>query len=124
MDASHRRARILVIVGLAAMLIGVIDPLEGSIVILAGAVLVAVGAGLARSPHRTSLYVSLLLVAIGVAALWGVSVMGGFGVSTGRSNWWALLMLPYPIGWLLGVVGALRQLRDRRPDAVGLPGGR
>ncbi|HSL22020.1 MAG TPA: hypothetical protein VK886_10830 [Vicinamibacterales bacterium] len=124
MDTSHRRARILVIVGLAAMLIGVIDPLEGSIVILAGAVLVAVGAGLARSPHRTSQYVSLLLVAIGVAALWGVSVMGGFGGSTGRSSWWALLMLPYPIGWLLGVVGALRELRDRRRDALGQPGAR
>jgi hypothetical protein len=45
------------------------------------------------------------LIAIGVAALWGLSRAGGIGASSGVSPWWAVLMLPYPIGWSMGVWG-------------------
>lgn len=44
-------------------------------------------------------YVSALLTVVGVAALWIMSSMGGFGEGA-LSWWWALLVLPYPVGWL------------------------
>lgn len=109
--------RVFVIVGLAAMVIGAVDPLEGSLVILPGAVLVAIGALLGKGRHRTMLYWAVALVAIGVAALFGLSAIGGFGGTTGRSMWWALLLLPYPVGWVTGLVGAIRTLRERRLPA-------
>ena len=31
--------------------------------------------------------------------------MGGFGGSSGRSAWWALLILPYLIGWSIDLWG-------------------
>ena len=48
----------------------------------------------------------------GVAALWIMSAFGGIGGSTGRSMWWALVLLPYPIGWMLGLVEGYRHLRE------------
>jgi hypothetical protein len=111
MNGSSRRWRILVIAGLVAMLIGAIDPLEGSLVILPGTGLVALGARLGRSKHRKLLYWSLVLVAAGFGALWGLSALGGIGGSSGRSKGWALVLLPYPVGWFMGVIGALLDLR-------------
>lgn len=99
-------------VGLVAMVIGALDPLEGSLVILPGTALLALGARLGNSRHRILLYWSVLLVAIGVGALWGMSALGGLGGTTGRSMWWALLLLPYPVGWIMGIIGALRKLRE------------
>jgi hypothetical protein len=98
---------ILIFVGLVAMLIGAIDPLEGSLVILPGSVVVALGAFLGKSPHRRLLTWSFALVAIGVGALWVSSAVGGFGGNSGHSMWWALVLLPYPAGWIMGLVGTI-----------------
>ena len=119
MKRPSRWPRILTIVGLIAMAIGAFDPLEGSLVILPGTGLVALGARLGNSRHRILLYWSFVLVAVGVATLWGLSALGGFGGNSGRSNWWALALLPYPVGWIMGLVGAIRRLREdsRRPIA-------
>ena len=111
MHGTARWPRILVIAGLAAMLIGAIDPLEGSLLILPGTVLVALGALAGKSRQRRFLTWALALVAIGVAALWGLSALGGIGGPTGRSNWWGLTIVPYPVGWIMGIVGAIRCLR-------------
>ncbi len=112
MSKASRWSRILVIVGLVAMVIGAIDPLEGSLVILPGSGLVALGALLGNSRHRALLSWSFVLVAVGVGALWGLSALGGFGGSSGRSNWWGLVLLPYPVGWIMGLVGVIRRLRE------------
>ncbi len=45
-------------------------------------------------------------------ALWGMSAIGGIGGSTGRSMWWALVLLPYPVGWVMGFAGVIRALRE------------
>jgi hypothetical protein len=111
-NAPRRWSRILVIVGLIAMVIGALDPLEGSLVILPGIGFVALGARLAKSRQRVLLSWSLALVAAGVGVLWGLSAVGGFGGNTGRSYWWALTLLPYPVGWVMGLVGAVRSLRE------------
>jgi hypothetical protein len=112
MNATIRASRILLIVGLLAMVIGAVDPLEGSLVILPGTGLVALGAFLGYSRHRALLFEAFVLVAIGVGALWGVSAIGGFGGNSGRSMWWALVLLPYPVGWIMGLVGAVRSVRE------------
>lgn len=105
-------SRILVIVGLAAMVIGALDPLEGSLVILPGIGAVTVGALMNKSRHRALLSWSFVFVAVGVGALWGLSAIGGIGGNTGRSNWWGLVLLPYPFGWIVGLLGAIRRLRE------------
>lgn len=116
MTRNSRWSRILGIAGFLAMLIGAIDPLEGSLVILPGVAMVTIGALLGHSGHGTFLTRSLVLVAVGVGALWALSAVGGFGGNTGRSNWWALILVPYPIGWIMGIVGAIRTFREASRD--------
>ena len=121
MNAPARWSRILVIVGLLCMLIGAIDPLEGSFVILPGIGMVALGAFLGKSRHRKLLYRSFVLVAVGVGALVVLSAVGGIRLSSkdaGHSIWWGLFILPYPVGWIMGLVGAILSLTksSKRPE--------
>ena len=108
-----KNSRRLVIVGLVLMVIGVVDPMEGSLVILGGSILVAVGAFLSRSHYRLPI-TALVLIVVGVGAMFGMSALGGVGGTTGRSMWWLLLCVPYPIGWILGLIGAASKLREPR----------
>jgi hypothetical protein len=105
--------------GFVCMLVGLVDPLEGSIVILAGSALLLIGALLGRSRHRKLIAWAFALVTIGVGLMWGISALGGFGGSTGRSTWWALVLLPYPVGWVMGVVGVIRVLREAKAGPAG-----
>jgi len=100
-------SRILIFSGSAGMLLGAIDPLEGSIIILPGSLLVALGTLLGRYERRWIAYRSavFLLMAFGVGAVWGLSAVGGFGGPSGRSMWWGVLILPYLIGWSMGIWG-------------------
>ena len=105
-------SRVLIVVGVAGMLIGAIDPLEGSMIILPGSALVALGAFLGRSPYRIVLYWSLILVAVGVVELGLLSALGGIGGSRAHSIWWGLVILPYPVGWILGLAGVILEFTD------------
>jgi hypothetical protein len=122
----HKRirwSRILTAAGLVLMLLGLLDPLEGSFVILAGSVFLAVGSLLAATRYRKLILWSLAIVALGIGAMWAVSSVGGFGGSSGRSYWWALVLLPYPAGWIMGVIGGIRELREawKAPSHLGPP---
>ena len=100
-------SRLLIMAGSGAMLLGAIDPLEGSVVILPGSGLVALGTYLEPSERRwlgCRLW-TFILIAIGVGAMWGLTAVGGFGGKTGRSMWWGLLILPYLVGWSIGIWG-------------------
>lgn len=112
-----RWSRPLAILGLLALIVGIIDPLEGSIVILGGSAIVALAALLVHSRRRRLTYGAFFLVLAGVAALWGISALGGIGGQTERSLWWGLLFLPYPIGWILGLAGAIRLIREFPPTS-------
>ena len=100
-------SRLLTLVGGIAMLIGALDPMEGSIVILPGSGLVVLGTWLGQSGRRLIAYRVwvFILIAMGVGALWGLSSVGGIGGSSGHSMWWGLLVLPYLIGWSMGIWG-------------------
>ncbi len=112
MPTRRKWSRVLVIVGLVAILVGAIDPLEGSLIILPGVGLLAFAGWLGNSRHRRWLYAAFVAVALGVGLMFAMSAMGGIGGSTGRSMWWALLLLPYPAGWIMALVGAVRSLRE------------
>ena len=104
--------RILRILGFVCLLIGAIDPLEGSAIILPGAGIVTLEAFVGGSRHRKLLARSFLLVAAGVAAMLLLSAFGGIGGRTGHSLWWGLLVLPYPVGWMMTVIGAIRRVAE------------
>lgn len=115
MKPSH--SRMLVVVGLLLMIAGALDPLEGSVVILGGSALVAAGAFFSHT-HRYRLpLTAFVLIPIGVAAMFGLTAIGGVGGRSGRSMWWMALCVPYPIGWVMGLVGAAARLRDRGQPA-------
>jgi hypothetical protein len=107
MNARKLWSRILITVGSIAMLVGALDPMEGSLVILAGSGLVALGTFLGRCERRLIAYRVwvFILIAIGVGAFWGLNSVGGFGGHSGRSIWWGVLILPYLIGWSMGIWG-------------------
>jgi hypothetical protein len=104
MNARSLWSRILIIVGSIAMLVGAVDPMEGSLLVLLGSGLVALGTFLSPSERRWIAYRAwvFVLIAIGVGALWGLPSFGG---NSGRSMWWGVLILPYPIGWSMGIWG-------------------
>jgi hypothetical protein len=107
MNARELWSRILVIVGGIAMLVGALDPMEGSVVTLPGSGLFALGTFLGQHERRLITYRVwvFILIAIGVGAMWGLSAIGGFGGTSGRSMWWGVLILPYLIGWSMGIWG-------------------
>ncbi len=107
MNARKRFSRLLLVVGGIAMLVGAVDPMEGSLLILPGSGLFALGTFLGQSERRLIAYrvCAFVLIAIGVGALWGLSLVGGIGGSSEVFPWWAVLMLPYPIGWSMGIWG-------------------
>ena len=107
MNARRLLSRILVIVGGIAMLVGAIDPMEGSLVILPGSGLFAFGAFLGQHERRLIAYRVwvFILIAIGVGAMWGLPLIRRFGGASGFSMWWEVLVLPYLIGWSMGIWG-------------------
>ena len=123
MNTRSLWSRILVIVGGIAMLLGAIDPLEGSVVILAGSALVLFGTILGQVDRQSRLYwtMTFLLIAVGVGAMFALSAMGGIGGDSGHSMWWGILVLPYPVGWIMGIVSLMvrliRSIRHRKAAA-------
>ena len=111
MDTRARWSRILCIAGMVVMVVGCIDPLEGSLLILPGTLLVALAAFLGGSRHLNLACWAFGLTAVGVGILFGLSALGGVGGETGRSMWWMLVVLPYPVGAIMALVGSVRILR-------------
>ena len=78
--------------------------MEGSVLILAGSALLAVVSFYFRDPHYKWYRLASVLILVGVMALWILSGMGGFGGETGLGFGWAILILPYPVGWMMLLV--------------------
>ena len=112
MNARTIWSRILISLGGIAMLVGAIDPLEGSLLILPGSGLVALGMFLGRRERPAHVYWVwvFLLIAVGVGAMFVLSALGGIGGKSGHSMWWGVLILPYPVGWIMAFAGAISAL--------------
>ncbi|MBV6443683.1 MAG: hypothetical protein DYG98_26725 [Haliscomenobacteraceae bacterium CHB4] len=96
--------RILFITGVVCLIVGAIDPLEGSVVIAFGSVLLAGITRWTHDRHRNLFLASAIMVLVGVAFLFYLSSLGGFGGDSGLSWWWGLLILPYPVAWLVTII--------------------
>ena len=112
MNTREVWSRILITVGSIAMLIGALDPLEGSLVILPGSAVVTLGTFLSNGRCRLLTYWIwiFILIAAGVGALFALSAWGGIGGRSGHSAWWGLLIVPYPVGWIMGIASLVSRL--------------
>src|SRR5690242_2968509 len=123
MNSHLRWSLLLKVVGGIIMLLGTVDPMEGSMLILPGSGLVALGMYIGRKARPILLYWTcvFILITIGVGALFALSSVGGIGGNSGHSMWWGLLIMPYPIGWLMallgGAIGLVRVLQKRKSSA-------
>ncbi|MEJ2583522.1 MAG: hypothetical protein P8Z38_00300 [Robiginitalea sp.] len=107
MEVELRKKRWLqagFILGVVLFLLGTLDPLEGSILILAGSILLAIVSHVFRDPQRKWYRIAASLILFGVLALWILSSFGGFGGESDLAYGWAVLILPYPAGWLMLLV--------------------
>ncbi len=100
--------------GVTALIIGILDPLEGSVVIAAGSILITLAAYLTNDRHRKLFLLSTILITIGVFSLFYLSSLGGFGGNSNLSWWWIILILPYPIGWIMAIVLLIIRFRKRK----------
>lgn len=105
-------SRTCLIAGVVAMIAGAIDPLEGAPLILLGVAVSTLGATLAKARCRVLLYWALALVTLGVGAMFVLSALGGIGGKGHLSFWWGAFILPYPAGWIAGLVGAVAAIRE------------
>lgn len=104
MKQKTKWTRIVYIIGVIALIVGAIDPIEGSVVLVAGCALVALSAYLTHDRHWKIFLASLIMIVTGVFFLFYFSSLGGFGGSSALSWWWGTLILPYPIGWLMAII--------------------
>jgi hypothetical protein len=96
--------KIIFIIGVIALIIGAIDPLEGSIIILFGSGLLALSTSLSKDKNKYCFLVLFIMIVFGFGFLFYFSSLGGFGGESTLSWWWGLLILPYPIGWLVTII--------------------
>jgi hypothetical protein len=115
---TSKLSRRVAIAGLVLMLVGALDPLEGSVIVLIGSALAAVAAFVGQSRRYRLQLIAVVLIAVGVAALFYLSSLGGVGGTTDRSVWWLAMCVTYPVGWIIGVVGAGALLREGRRAAA------
>lgn len=118
MKVSSKWVRILFITGIGGLILGAVDPLEGSLLIAPASVVLAFAAWAGSDSQRKLFLWAAVLIIIGVAALFYLSSLGGFGGESDLSWWWGMFILPYPVGWFLAI-GALvfRAFRKHPPQS-------
>jgi hypothetical protein len=104
MKEKTKWTRVIYILGVVALIIGALDPLEGSIVILAGSILIALSTYLTHDLQWKTFLLLFIMILIGVSFLFYLSSLGGFGGNSALSWWWGTLILPYPIAWLIFII--------------------
>jgi hypothetical protein len=104
MKEKIKWTRVVYIIGVIALIIGALDPMEGSVVIASGSALIALSTYLTHDRHWKIFLLSLIMILIGVFFLFYFSSLGGFGGTATLSWWWGTLILPYPVGWLISIV--------------------
>jgi len=116
MSNNSKWSRILYIVGVIAVFIGTIDPLEGSVLIVAGSAIISLVTYLSHDPQWKKFILSFCMIAIGVAFLFYFSSLGGFGGTSTLSWWWGILILPYPAGWFITMILIIVRIFRRKRE--------
>lgn len=106
--------RVIHIIGVVALIIGAIDPLEGSLLIMSGSALLALSAHVNSDRHSKIFTTSLIMIVIGVFFMFYFSSIGGFGGTSTLSWWWGLLIIPFPIGWLTIIIVLIRRAIENK----------
>ncbi len=96
--------RIIYIIGVVALIVGAIDPLEGSVLIISGSALLAFSTFLKHDRHWKIFLASFIMIAVGVFFLFYFSSLGVFGGNSTLSWWWGTLIIPYPAGWFMAII--------------------
>jgi len=111
--------RIIYIIGVIALIIGAIDPMEGSVVIAGGSILVAFSTYLKHDRHWKLFLALSVFIVFGVFFLFYLSSLGGFGGRSKLSWWWGTLILPYPLAWLTTLVLLIiRAFKKPKPQSA------
>lgn len=110
---KKKTSQILYIIGIIALIIGAIDPLEGSVVIAGGSVLIVIAAYLLKDTLRKLFLTSMIMILIGVFTMFYLSSLGGIGGSSSLSMYWGLTILPYLIGWLIAIISIIYKIVRR-----------
>ena len=104
MEEKTKWTHVTYVMGIIAQLVGILDPLEGSILVAAGSILVVLSTFVTHDRHRKLFLLSCIMIITGVAFMFYLSSLGGFGDKSILSWWWGILILPYPIGWLITMI--------------------
>ena len=114
MNTRMRVAKVLVVIGPIAMVIGAIDPLEGAFIAVPGSATVALGAYFAQSPKCKLVYSGFIVLAIYLATIMIATALGGWGANARvlRSDWYGLCLLLFPVGWLMCAAGNMFALTE------------
>jgi len=110
--------QVVFIFGVIALIIGILDPLEGSVIIATGSLLIALSSWLKNDRHKRIFISCFILIAIGISFLFYFSSLGGFGEGATLSCWWGILILPYPVGWLITVSLLIVRVLQKRKVAL------
>lgn len=102
--------------GVAFLIVGVIDPLEGSVAILIGSLMIYIASIMLKDRDKKMFFVAMVLILIGVLSMFIMSSMGGFGKESKMSNWLLILIIPYPLGWLMEIVILIRRIFTTKKD--------
>lgn len=104
MKEKIKWTRIIYIIGVCALIIGSLDPVEGSIVIAIGSALLTLSTYKTHDNHWKIFLLSFISIVFGLIFLFYFSSLGGFGGNSPLSWWWGTLILPYPVGWLISII--------------------
>ena len=107
--------KITFVTGVILFILGTVDPLEGSILIIIGSAMIATIAWLDKRKFWKWHLIAAVAIGIGVAFMFYFSNLGGWGGESTLSWWWATLLIPYPVGWLINVVCLIASAVKKRP---------
>lgn len=119
MKEKIKWTRVIYLIGIIALIVGTLDPLEGSVAIAGGSGLLALSTFVTKDRHRKLFLATFLMITVGVCFLFYISSLGGFGGTSSLSWWWITLILPYPVGWLMIIILLIvRTVKKKKPIAA------
>jgi hypothetical protein len=108
----------LYIGGVVLLILGAFDPLEGSILIAIGSLLLATSIYRKGDAQWKFFQITFIMITVGVTAIFYLSSLGGFGGNSPLSWWWGLLILPYPVGWVMDIVALIIRSSKKKSKTI------